>query len=54
MRAYYFGMAAVTWFIQPWLFIAVTTLVVGILYWREFRSTALESIRDTAPGKPPC
>jgi uncharacterized membrane protein len=54
MRAYYFGMAAVTWFIQPWLFIAVTTLVVGILYWREFRSMALQSIRDTAPGKPPC
>jgi uncharacterized membrane protein len=54
MRAYYFGMAAVTWFIQPWLFIAVTTLVVGILYWREFRSSALQSIRDTAPGKPPC
>ena len=53
MRAYYFGMAAVTWFIQPWLFIAVTTLVVAILYWREFRSSALRSIRDAAPGHPP-
>ena len=53
MRAYYFGMAAVTWFIQPWLFIAVTTLVVAILYWREFRSSVLRSIRDTAPDRSP-
>jgi len=53
MRAYYFGMAAVTWFIQPWLFIAVTTLVVAILYWREFRSSVLRSLRDTAPGRRP-
>ncbi|HSD59974.1 MAG TPA: DUF599 domain-containing protein [Burkholderiales bacterium] len=53
MRAYYFGMAAVTWFIQPWLFIAVTTVVVAILYWREFRSSVLRSLRDTAPGRPP-
>jgi uncharacterized membrane protein len=45
MRAYYFGLAAVTWFIQPWLFIAVTTLVVGILYWREFNSPALRAMR---------
>ncbi len=53
MRAYYFGMAAITWFIQTWLFIAVATLVVAILYWREFRSPALRSIRDAAPGRPP-
>ena len=29
MRAYYFGLAALTWFIHPWLFIVATTWVVG-------------------------
>ena len=34
IRAYYFGLAAVFWFIQPWMFVAVTTLIIGVLYRR--------------------
>lgn len=45
MRAYYFGMAAVTWFIQPWLFIIMTTLVVAVQYWRDFGSATLKAMR---------
>jgi uncharacterized membrane protein len=42
LRAYYFGMAALSWFINPWFFIVVTTGVVLVLYRREFHSDVLE------------
>ncbi|MEX6502697.1 DUF599 domain-containing protein [Pseudomonas zhanjiangensis] len=42
LRAYYFGMAALAWFINPWFFMLVTTGVVLVLYRREFHSDVLE------------
>lgn len=42
LRAYYFGMAALTWFLNSWAFIIVTTLVIAILYHREFHSETLQ------------
>lgn len=42
LRAYYFGMATLSWFINPWFFMIVTTGVVMILYRREFHSDVLE------------
>lgn len=42
LRAYYFGLAALAWFLNSWVFMAVTTLVVAILYYREFHSGALK------------
>jgi len=44
IRAYYFGLAVVAWFIQPWLFLAVTTVVVVVLYRRDFASPALAAL----------
>lgn len=44
VRAYYFGLAALSWFVQPWLFIAVTAWVVWVLYRREFRSRLLRTL----------
>lgn len=38
IRAYYFGLATVIWMIQPWLFIAVTTGILVVLYRRDFKS----------------
>jgi uncharacterized membrane protein len=49
MRAYYFGMAALSWFIQPWLFIAVTAWVAMVVYRREFRSSTVAILGPTAP-----
>jgi uncharacterized membrane protein len=46
IRAYYFGLAAVTWFIQPWLFIAMTSLIVVVLYRRDFASPALRVLQE--------
>ena len=50
VHAYYFGIAAVTRFIQPWVFMAVTTLVVAVLYWRDFHSPTLWAIRGDRPA----
>jgi uncharacterized membrane protein len=41
LRAYYFGMATLSWFIHPWFFMGVTAGVVFILYRREFHSDVL-------------
>ena len=42
LRAYYFGMATLAWFIHPWFFMVVTAGVVLVLYRREFHSDVLE------------
>ncbi len=42
LRAYYFGMATLAWFIHPWFFMLVTAGVVLVLYRREFHSDVLE------------
>lgn len=41
MRTYYFGLAALSWFIHPWAFIGATLLVVLVIYRREFKSRTL-------------
>jgi uncharacterized membrane protein len=40
MHAYYFGLAAVAWFLHPFALIAASLWVVATLYRREFRSKA--------------
>ena len=47
LRAYYFSLAALGWFINPWFFIGATTLVAGVLYWREFHSETLKMLALT-------
>jgi len=44
LRAYYFSLATLGWFISPWVFLATTTIVTGVLYWREYRSSALRML----------
>lgn len=49
VRAYYFGLAALSWFLHPVLFAVITVWVVAVIYRREFRShtlTLLESIPE--------
>jgi uncharacterized membrane protein len=41
LRAYYFSMPVIVWFVHPVLFIFATSLVVAVLYYREFRSKSL-------------
>jgi len=41
LRSYYFGVAALAWFVHPWLMMLATVWVVWVLYAREFRSRTL-------------
>jgi len=41
LRAYYFALAAMTWFLHPYLMLIATAWVVYILYHREFASKTL-------------
>ncbi|MBM7062129.1 DUF599 family protein [Pseudomonas sp. UL073] len=47
LRSYYFGMAVLAWFINPWLFMLVTAGVVLVLYRREFHSDVLDVMVQT-------
>ena len=44
LRTYYYCLAILGWFINPWLFMALTAGVVFILYRREFRSSTLKTL----------
>jgi uncharacterized membrane protein len=46
LRAYYFALAGMTWFVHPWALIIASPLVVLVLYWREFRSEALKALSE--------
>lgn len=46
IRAYYFGLATLCWFIQPWLFILMTAAITLVLYRRDFLSSTLMALRD--------
>jgi uncharacterized membrane protein len=50
LRAYYFGVAALTWFLHPALMIAMTLAVIYVLYTREFRSVTLEALLRKDPA----
>jgi len=49
MRAYYFGLAALSWFMHPLLFAVTTVWVVAVVYRREFRSQTLAFL-SAIPG----
>ena len=49
LRAYYFAFAALSWFVNPTIFIAATLGVVAILYVLEFRSNAVKVLGGGSP-----
>ncbi len=53
LRGYYFGLAALGWFVNPWLFVAATTWVILVLYRREFRSKLLRTLSAVEEAPPP-
>ncbi|MEH6627497.1 MAG: DUF599 family protein [Motiliproteus sp.] len=44
LRSYYFSLAVLAWFINAWCFMAFTTVVVLVLYRREFKSSVLKTL----------
>ena len=53
LRAYYFGLSMLAWFIHPGFFVLATTGVVLVLYRREFHSDVLEVMLYTNAGQEP-
>lgn len=51
LRAYYFSLAALGWFVNAWVFRLATTLVMDVLCWREHHSQAMRSSRFVADIK---
>jgi uncharacterized membrane protein len=52
LKPLYFGLGALSWFLQPFLLMVVTALVVLVVYRREFRSHTLTSIGRPGEGIP--
>ena len=46
LRAYYMSFAAASWIVSPWVMLAVTATVIGVLYRREFRSEVLGALES--------
>jgi len=46
LRSYYFGLASLAWFFNVWVFMGATFAVFGILYQREFASSALRALQQ--------
>ena len=45
LRAYYFSLPVLAWFVNAWAFMASSALVVIVLYLREFHSRPLRELR---------
>jgi uncharacterized membrane protein len=54
LRTYYFGLAALSWFLQPFLFMALTALVVLVVHRREFRSHTMDILGPVGRPFPGC
>lgn len=52
LRAYYFALAFLLWFIHPYAFIAATTMVILVLYRREYRARVLRALLSTKGLEP--
>lgn len=46
LRGYYFGLAALTWFLNPVLFMGFTSWVVYVMFRREIRSQTLKILME--------
>ncbi|MEK7244459.1 MAG: DUF599 domain-containing protein [Pseudomonadota bacterium] len=51
LRAYFFGLAALSWFIQPWALAVASVWVVLVLYRRDCRSVTLATLADPMTEK---
>lgn len=50
LRTYYFSIAVLGWFINPWGFMLLAAVIVFVLYRREFTSSTLETLTMSSGG----
>lgn len=48
LRAYYFGLAALAWFVHPYMFMLATAIVIYVTQKREYRSRTLQRLMQDA------
>jgi len=46
MRSYYFALATLAWFIQPYLFMAAVIFIILVIYRRDYRSGMLKALAE--------
>lgn len=46
LRAYYFALAMMLWFVNSWAFLGAAAIVVAVLFRREFHSKSLSTLAD--------
>jgi uncharacterized membrane protein len=51
LRSYYFGLAALGWFVHPWLFITLTTVMLLVLLRRQLLSRTYRAIHELSTGE---
>lgn len=51
LRAYYFALAMMLWFVHLWAFLAAAAVVVAVLFRREFHSKSLSTLADALGAK---
>jgi len=49
IRAYYYGIAALGWFLNPWIFMAASLFTTFFIYRCDFHSKSLLTLRDQFP-----
>jgi uncharacterized membrane protein len=52
LRAYYFGLATMAWFIGPGFLAVAAVWVVAVLYRRDFRSVVLKTLIEQESDTP--
>lgn len=52
IRAYYFGLATLVWFVQPVAFMVAVVWVLAVIYRRDYRSVTLSALADDAGSVP--
>ncbi|RUO35252.1 DUF599 domain-containing protein [Aliidiomarina sanyensis] len=52
LRAYYFALAYLCWFVSPWLLMLSSVIVVAVLYRREYNSRVLRALLATHGYEP--
>jgi uncharacterized membrane protein len=53
LRANFFALAMLAWFLQPAAFLAATLLLLAVLWRRDFRSRSLKALRGVLEGTDP-
>lgn len=49
-RAFFFALGYLGWFAGPLVLIATTTLVVAVMWWRQYKSDSLRAVAGSVPS----